>query len=149
MSIRYGHTSIVAQDWRRLAEFYASVFGCEMVPPERALDAAWLGEGVGVPGAALSGVHLRLPGCGPDGPTLEIFQYAQGLPPAPRVANRAGYGHIAFMVDDVAAALAAVCAAGGSAAGRVATGEVPGKGSLTFVYAADPEGNLIELQRWG
>jgi hypothetical protein len=24
-----------------------------------------------------------------------------------------------------------------------------GKGSLTVVYAADPEGNIIELQAWG
>ena len=25
---------------------------------------------------------------------------------------------------------------------------VPGAGRLKFVYAADPEGNIIELQKW-
>ena len=27
--------------------------------------------------------------------------------------------------------------------------EVPGVGMLTFVYVADPEGNIVELQAWG
>ncbi len=26
--------------------------------------------------------------------------------------------------------------------------EVPGAGLLTFTYATDPEGNILELQRW-
>ena len=39
-------------------------------------------------------------------------------------------------------------AAGGSARGAVVELPVPGKGVVTFVYAADPEGNLIEIQAW-
>src|SRR5687768_2663978 len=103
--IRYGHTNIVAADWRRLAAFYADVFGCQMVPPERSLSGEWLAAGTGVRGAALQGVHLRLPGCGPDGPTLEIFQYQEMLEAPSAAGNRRGFGHIAFMVDDVAAVL--------------------------------------------
>jgi hypothetical protein len=36
MDARYGHTNLVARDWRRLAGFYVDPFGCVPVPPERA-----------------------------------------------------------------------------------------------------------------
>src|SRR5947209_4224809 len=105
---RYAHTNLIARDWWALAAFYERVFGCSPVPPERDLRGDALERGSRVPGAELRGVHLRLPGCGADGPTLEIFTYsalAEGQPPA---ANRPGFGHIAFAVPDVAAAQAAV-----------------------------------------
>ncbi len=38
--------------------------------------------------------------------------------------------------------------AGGRALGEISTAEVSGKGQVEFVYAADPDGNIIELQRW-
>jgi catechol 2,3-dioxygenase-like lactoylglutathione lyase family enzyme len=149
MTIRYGHTNLVARDWRRLAAFYETVFRCTPVPPRRSQRGEWLERGTGVPGAALEGMHLRFPGGGDDGPTLEVYQYAEVVENLPPVANRAGLGHIAFMVDDVEATLAAVLAHGGSAVGEVVRTDVPGKGPLTFVYAADPEGNLVEIQCWG
>jgi predicted enzyme related to lactoylglutathione lyase len=65
--------------------------------------------------------------------------------PAP---NQPGYGHIAFAVDDVTATLDAVRRAGGSAVGDLVSTDVPGVGRLEVVYARDPEGNIIELQRW-
>ncbi len=52
-------------------------------------------------------------------------------------------------MDDVRAALAAVEAAGGGRVGELVEVEVPDAGRLTFVYATDPEGNVLELQRWG
>jgi catechol 2,3-dioxygenase-like lactoylglutathione lyase family enzyme len=64
------------------------------------------------------------------------------------VVNEPGFGHIAFLVEDVDAALAAVRNAGGGAVGQVSTAEVPGAGHLRVVYARDPEGNIVELQRW-
>jgi predicted enzyme related to lactoylglutathione lyase len=45
-------------------------------------------------------------------------------------------------------ALRELTAAGGRALGEVATTQVPGAGRLTFTYARDPEGNVIELQCW-
>jgi len=145
---RYAHTNIVARDWWALATFYIDVFGCELVPPARDQSGDWLARGTGVPRARLEGAHLRLPGHGPGGPTLEIFTYAERLPRPEPAANRLGFGHLAFAVDDVRAALAAVTTAGGGAVGEVVEREVPGVGRLTFVYAADPEGNLLELQSW-
>ena len=76
---RYVHTNLIAQDWRRLAAFYEQVFGCRPVPPERNLSGQWLEQSTGIRGSEIQGVHLRLPGHGERGPTLEIFQYNPGL----------------------------------------------------------------------
>lgn len=105
-----------------------------------------LAAGMGLPGARLRGMHLRLPGGGADGPTLEIFQYDR-LAERPAVAvNRPGYGHLAFKVDDVEAARAAVIAAGGRPLGRIATTPTGDGAAVTWAYVTDPEGNVIELQ---
>jgi predicted enzyme related to lactoylglutathione lyase len=138
----------VAADWRTLADFYEQAFGCTPVPPPRDLAGEWLERGTGLPGAHLYGIHLRLPGSD-DGPTLEIFGYSRIEPrPSPIVANRTGLAHLAFLVDDVHEAARLVLALGGSLLGEVSTSEVDGVGRLTFVYAADPEGNVVELQSW-
>lgn len=147
--MRYVHTNLVARDWRALSAFYQRVFGCEPAGPERDLAGDWLSAGTAVSAAHLRGQHLRLPGHGARGPTLEIFEYAEVLPGLAPAANRVGLGHLAFEVDDVASATRAVIDAGGSAHGQVAVHDVPGVGRLTFVYVRDPEGNLIELQSWG
>ena len=86
LDARFGHVNLIARDWHALADFYARVFGCSFVPPERDYRGPDLEAGTGVAGAALRGAHLRLPGLGPDGPTLEIYQYAampDGLPRPP------------------------------------------------------------------
>lgn len=148
MRARYVHTNVVARDWQKLAGFYQRVFGCEPVPPQRNLTGRWLEAATGVSGAQIRGVHLRLPGYGDGGPTLEVFQYdpqADALEPA---ANRPGFAHIAFDVDDVVQARDAVLAAGGRRIGDVVSREIPGAGTITFAYVRDPEGNIIELQEW-
>jgi predicted enzyme related to lactoylglutathione lyase len=146
MAVRYAHTNLVARDWRGLAAFYERVFGCIRVLPERDLAGGSIERGSGVAGARIQGVHLRLPGHGDEGPTLEVFQYAE-LSEAPfPVANRPGFGHIAFAVDDVGAVRDAVIAAGGAALGTVEVVDIPGSGRITWTYTRDPEGNIIELQ---
>lgn len=148
LQARYAHTNLIARDWRRMVRFYCDVFGCEPVGSERAHRGAWIEEVTAVPGAAIDGVHLRLPGLGENAPTLEIFSYhrmPESLPPA---ANRPGFAHIAFEVDDVAAARQAVLAHGGGDLGRIHTRPVPGAGTITLVYLTDPEGNIVELQHW-
>jgi catechol 2,3-dioxygenase-like lactoylglutathione lyase family enzyme len=146
---RFGHVNIIATDWRRLAAFYVSVLGCEAVPPERDYAGADLSRGTGVADAALRGAHLRLPGHGTDGPTLEIYQYerSEPRPPGP-AANRLGLGHLAFAVDDVDAARDAVLAAGGRSVGEVVTLTTADGRRVTWCYVTDPEGNLVELQAW-
>lgn len=146
--IKFAHTNLIAADWRRLAQFYVQVFGCIPVPPERDLSGKWLDRATTIPGAHLRGIHLRLPGWGDAGPTLEIFQYDRELEKLPPATNRPGFGHIAFKVVDVAAARRAVLAAGGADYGEMVAVEIPGAGAIQFVYVTDPEGNIIELQLW-
>lgn len=98
---RYAHTNLIADDWRALAGFYEDVFGCEPLVPERDLRGAWIDAGTGIEDAHIRGVHLRLPGHGPDGPTLEVFQYAEHAERPPTAVHRPGFGHICFAVDDV------------------------------------------------
>lgn len=75
MTIRYAHTNIIAQDWKRLSQFYIQVFDCVPVPPVRDQSGEWLEAATGLSNAALKGTHLRLPGHGENGPTLEIYSY--------------------------------------------------------------------------
>ncbi|HUT45836.1 MAG TPA: VOC family protein [Sedimentisphaerales bacterium] len=148
MKAKYKHTNIVAADWRKLAEFYRRVFGCEPVPPERAAAGEWVERCTGVPGAEVRGVHLRLPGYGEDGPTLEIFQYNLSEQRPATAINHPGLAHLAFEVDDVEAARDAIIIAGGKCVGELVTVEIRGAGTITLIYMTDPEGNIIELQKW-
>lgn len=148
IAARYVHTNLMARDWRRLVRFYTDVFGCVPRPPERDLAGDWIDRLAGLKNARLRGLHLALPGFATNGPTLEIFSYDAMIDGPVPVANEPGYGHLAFAVEDVPAALRAVVAAGGSAVGEIATTTVAGVGVLHVVYARDPEGNIVELQRW-
>lgn len=148
IAAKFTHTNLVASDWKALATFYESVFGCVPVPPERHLSEAWVAEATGVPHAEIHGIHLRLPGYGDSGPTLEIFQYNQKQARHLKAVNQPGFGHIAFAVDDVEAARTAVLEAGGGTVGELTTVTIPDAGTITFVYLTDPEGNILELQKW-
>jgi predicted enzyme related to lactoylglutathione lyase len=145
---RFGHVNLIARDWRSLASFYERVFGCEMVPPERDYRGPEVSAGSGVPEAALRGVHLRLPGGLADGPTLEIYQYERELEAPRPAANRRGFGHVAFAVDDVAAARSVVLAEGGREVGEIVTLVTSDRRRVTWTYVTDPEGNMLELQSW-
>jgi predicted enzyme related to lactoylglutathione lyase len=148
ISARYVHTNLIARDWRALAQFYQNVFDCQPVPPERDLSGPWLEQATALPGAHIRGVHLRLPGYPQGGPTLELFQYEPEGQDSPKTVHRPGFGHIAFQVEDVDAACAVALEHGASRIGQVVALPVAGAGTVTFAYLADPEGNVIELQRW-
>ncbi len=149
LTARYVHTNIVARDWRVLADFYQTVFGCRPVPPERDYRGRGLEAVTGIPAAHLQGMHLRLPGEGEAGPTLEIFSYDQVEECVTAAANRLGFAHMAFEVPNVAAALERVRAAGGGVLGEVVTLETADGRRVTLCYTTDPEGNVVELQSWG
>lgn len=150
MSIKYAHTNIISSNWKKLADFYINVFECTSAPPIRDLSGEWLAKGTAVENATLQGMHLRLPGHGDNGPTLEIYSYGGDMPekPEPPAANRKGFGHLAFEVDDVKEILEKMILCGGTELGEIVEKEVEGVGLLTFTYATDPEGNIIEIQSW-
>ena len=96
MTIRakYVHTNLIAKDWKRLAAFYERVFGCVRLLPARDLSGEWLDAATGLPQARIRGVHLRLPGYGDEGPTLEVFQYDRQMDQSKSATNRPGQGWI-------------------------------------------------------
>ena len=148
MATRFGHVNLVARDWRALAGFYEHVFGCEPSGAERDIAGDWVERATGVRGAHIRGRHLRLPGHGPDGPTLEIFTYEEPAAQSYPTSDRLGFAHVAFRVDDVPRTLERLLEAGGQRLGEVAHADVEGEAHLEVVYARDPEGNIVELQRW-
>jgi hypothetical protein len=91
---------------------------------------------------------FRLPGGGDQEPTLEIFTYSQLEESLPTVASRPGFGHIAFEVEDVAAAQQEVLSAGGGAVGEIVTLATATGARVTWCYVTDPEGDMIELETW-
>ena len=147
-NIRYVHTNIVAKDWRRLARFYMDVFGCKPKPPERNLEGSWLDALTGLESAHIQGIHLLLPMASENEATLEIFQYSSNIENPEKAINMEGFGHIAFAVEDVEKCLQEVLANGGSTVGSTVKENIPGVGELHVVYARDPEGNIVEIQKW-
>ena len=145
---KYVHTNLIAEDWQALSNFYQQLFGCIPVPPERDFQGEKLEAGSGVPEARMRGMHLRLPGYGDNGPTLEIYNYNILESRSETAANRPGFGHIAFLVDDVASAQKAVLEAGGRAVGEIVTLQIVTGAKVTWCYVTDPEGNIVELQSW-
>ena len=146
--MKYIHTNIISKNWKKLADFYIEVFKCVPLKPERDLHGEWLAKATGVPNAALKGIHLLLPGYGKEGPTIEIFQYNKNEKKINSIsANREGYQHIAFSVEDVEQILQKMIQLGGRKIGEVVTKDFK-NGTLTFTYAADPEGNIVEIQKW-
>ncbi len=146
--MRFAHTNIVSSNWKALVDFYIKTFNCKMVPPIRKQSGKWLEKGTGLKNAKLEGAHLLLPGHGKDGPTLEIYHYGEMENQAFVQPNKRGFGHIAFEVESVEKVLQDVKNNGGYSNGEITKRQVEGVGEITFVYARDPEGNLIELQSW-
>lgn len=145
---RYVHTNMIAKDPDKLIAFYKEVFHCKSIGEERDLKGEWLDRMTGIKNAHIVGEHLLLPGYGEDHPTLEIFSYDEVRDTIIGEVNRPGIAHIAFEVDNVENTLELMIRAGGSPVGEIVTAEYPNGMEAVFVYARDPEGNIIELQSW-
>lgn len=146
--MKFAHTNIVSTNWEELAGFYIKTFNCKVVPPIRKQSGEWLEKGTGLENAKLEGAHLLLPGYGENGPTLEIYQYENIEQQDSISPNKRGFGHIAFEVESVEIVLGNLEKNGGKPFGKITKKVVKNVGEITFVYARDPEGNLIELQSW-
>ena len=146
--IKFAHTNIITNDWKKLADFYINVFDCKPLYPERDLKGNWLDKATNIEHAHLTGIHLALPGYENISPTLEIFQYENNLDNLEGFTNRKGFGHIAFKVDNVQEILNKLIQNGGTQLGEVIETEVANAGRIIFVYAKDIDGNIIEIQNW-
>lgn len=149
MNIVYTHTNINTPDWRKLSAFYEKVFNMVLVPPLRDLHGTWYQQATGMKNAHVTGCHMRLPGYGDSGPTIEFFTWDYPDGTSANQINGGGMGHLAFAVDNVEEKVSEILSAGGSTYGRIVKSYYPSKNqTLTICYAKDPDGNCLEIQRW-
>ena len=147
--MKYTHTNINTPDWEKLTTFYQNTFDMQIIPPLRDLHGDWYEAATGVPGARVRGAHMALPGYGEGGPTIEFFTWETPDGTPANQINGGGMGHIAIAVDNVAETYEKIMKFGGSACGTIQRHYYETKGqTLTLVYAKDPDGNVIEVQRW-
>ena len=109
------------------------------------MQGAWLDAATGLVRARLQGMHLRLPGRGSDGPTLEIHSYGETGARPLSMPNDTGYGHVALSPEDVSSAVRELVAHRGKVLGEITSTTVVGVGDLEVTYVRDPEGSIIEL----
>ena len=112
------------------------------------MNGPWLDDLTSIRKAHIHGVHLLLPGYDKEGPTLEVFQYSPKRSKKLPAINMPGFAHIAFAVRNVRQMLQKVERNGGSKVGKLISASIEGVGQIEVVYARDPEGNIIELQKW-
>ncbi len=148
MKTVFSHVNIISKDWKKLADFYIRVFDCKPKPPARELNGDAFDKLTGISNVEIKGMHLLLPGYNDGGPTLEIFEYNESIANNDKKINLEGFGHIAFAVDDVKQKLDLLIENGGSLVGELIDTYIDGIGKLSVVYAKDPEGNIVEIQKW-
>src|SRR4051812_25015324 len=137
------HVGITVKDLEASIRFYHDVLGLGFVnEPSPWFDGAELGGAVGVPGAALRQVSLKV-----GDTTLELLEYRN--PPTeterPLLSNNIGASHVAFPVDDIHATKAELEAKGivfYSGVNVVDEGVLAG---WRWVYFEDPDGYPLEL----
>jgi catechol 2,3-dioxygenase-like lactoylglutathione lyase family enzyme len=133
-TIKPHHVGLTVGDIERAQRWYVDALGLEVVL-EVVLEFALPGD--------VRGAMLR----NDAGAGVELFGVlgaeagvSHADPPA--AMRTTGFGHVAFEVDDLDAAYAALLEAGASAVWEPRQAPEPGR-RMAFVH--DPDGNLIEL----
>ena len=138
------HVNINAKDWKKVAAFYETVFGCVQVPPEKEITGEFAARLTGMEGTQIRRIALAFPD-DPDGAQLEIFQYNMQDDSAPGTINMTGLGHIAIQIDDIDETTKKLVEAGGTYVGKRVSRTYVDKPDLYIHYVKDCEGNIIEL----
>jgi glyoxylase I family protein len=145
------HINIIVADLERAVRFYTEVLGFRKTK-EAYLEGAWIDRIVGLQGVRGRVAYVVAPA---GEPRIELLCYeaprGAELPDASR-ANTIGLRHIALRVDDMAATVARLRAAGVtlfSEPVHVPAGVVKhDAGEKTLVYFLDPDGVILELAEY-
>lgn len=137
------HVGLTVRDLEVSIRFYHDVLGLGFVnEPSPWFEGPELGVAVGVPGAALRQVSLKL-----GATTLELLEYKS--PPSetesPLRSNSLGASHIAFLVDDIAAKRSELEAKGIQFYSNVNVVDEGVLAGWRWVYFQDPDGYPLEL----
>lgn len=136
--IRFIHVNLISKDWKKLSNFYQTVFGAVPTGALRDYKDAWISNLVGVKDARIVGQHVALPGYSVGGPTFEIFTYGTQAKQGPLHFGDLGTVCTGFETKDLSATLKAAVDAGG----KVIRSE-----ENAFGLIQDPDGNLIQLKK--
>ncbi len=145
------HINIVVADLGRSLRFYCDVLGFKPTHDVH-LEGGWIDRIVGLNGVKARAVFIVAPA---GEPRIELLCYAAppGVAPGENSrANTIGLRHLALRVDDLAATVAKLRAAGVtlfSEPVRVPGGIVKfAAGDKTLVYFLDPDGVILELAEY-
>ena len=145
------HINIVVTDLGRSLKFYSELLGFRKTR-EAYLEGEWIDRIVGLRGVKARAVFIVAPA---GEPRIELLEYAAPLGESSEGnsrANTVGLRHIALRVDDMAATVDRLRAAGVTVFSdpvRVPPGVVqPDPGEKTLVYFLDPDGVILELAQY-
>lgn len=145
------HLNIVVTDLERSLRFYCDRLGFKKTK-EAYLEGEWIDRIVGLNGVKARAAFIVAPA---GEPRIELLEYATpkgGLSAENSRSNTIGLRHIALRVDDMAAMVARLRAAGVhvfSDPVRVPAGVVQhDAGEKTLVYFLDPDGVILELAEY-
>lgn len=141
------HIGFTVPDLEEATRFFTDVVGCEHVyslGPIADEAGDWMVQHLNVP-ARVRVSELRIFRCG-FGPNFEIFQYAgdDRNPVPPRNCDVGGH-HLAFYVDDFAAALDHLVSHGVTILGDPTVRVTGPSAGQTWVYFLTPWGMQLEL----
>jgi catechol 2,3-dioxygenase-like lactoylglutathione lyase family enzyme len=128
---------VVAGGVERAGDFYRDAFGATWVVRPVDYEGPGAEHAMGQAGVRFRIGILELPGAG----SIELFEFLGTVIPDWARPVHARVPHLALQVENTAVALDRVEAAGG----RRLWADVQVFGSAHIVYAADPDGNVIEL----
>jgi len=137
------HVGITVKDLDASIRFYHDILGLDFInEPSPWFDDPGLGPAVGVPGAALRQVSLKL-----GDTTLELLEYRapESETTRPLLSNNIGASHVAFVVDDIRATKRELEAKGIAFYSDVNVVDEGVLAGWRWVYFEDPDGYPLEL----
>ena len=138
--VSWVHSSLSVDDFETAIHFFEEAFGFEVLFKEEGMDQQ-IESITGTKGLVCDLVMLRSP---VSGHVLELIEFKPtlGLPEGDKRPFRPGASHLAFVVEDLAAAKSAVEALGATTLGEVTSFE-----DGPSIYCRIPGGAFIEIEQ--
>ncbi|HWK15239.1 MAG TPA: VOC family protein [Rhizobiaceae bacterium] len=136
----YWHTGVTVRDAARFAAYLHEVLGLEIAEPVTLAEAT-AATVTGIDNAGIKATFARGPGV-----TIELLEYASS-PDTAAMTPPDGIGgmHLAFMVDDLDAVLAAGAPWGRRLVGGIFTATTGPRTGWRICYTTDDDGILMEF----